>query len=77
MLFETPKLIQFELLGTTIYRKKNVKIAPQDGSPVSFLIRPTTLGNIDIRLTAKTNLAGDAVVRKLLVKVVLFIKCRN
>ena len=56
-------------LGDAIYRKKTVRIQAQDGTPVSFLIRPTTLGNIDLRLTAKTSTAGDSVVRQLLVKV--------
>lgn len=57
--------------GDAIYRKKNVRIQAQDGTPVSFLIRPITLGNIDLRLTAKTSTAGDAIVRQLLVKVSL------
>ena len=58
-------------LGDAIYRKKTVRIQAQDGTPVSFLIRPTTLGNIDLRLTAKTSTAGDAIVKQLLVKVSL------
>jgi len=57
-----------ELTRDAIYRKKTVRIQAQDGTPVSFLIRPTTLGNIDLRLTAKTSTAGDSVVRQLLVK---------
>ena len=58
-------------LGETIFRKKTVRVPAQDGTPVSFLIRPTTLGNIDLRMTAKAATAGDAIVKKLLVKVLL------
>ena len=48
-----------------------MRVPAQDGTPVSFLIRPTTLGNIDLRMTAKAATAGDAIVKKLLVKVLL------
>ena len=58
-----------ELKGESLFRSKTVRVPAQDGSPVSFLIRPKTLGNIDIRMTAKSFTAGDAIVRKLLVKV--------
>lgn len=57
-----------ELKGESLFRSKTVRVPAQDGSPVSFLIRPKTLGNIDIRMTAKSFTAGDAIVRKLLVK---------
>ncbi|EFX86067.1 hypothetical protein DAPPUDRAFT_313404 [Daphnia pulex] len=57
-----------EISSEAIFRKKSVRIPAQDGTPVSFLIRPTTLGNIDLRLTAKAATAGDAIVKKLLVK---------
>jgi len=57
-----------EIPGETIFRRKTVRVKAQDGSPVSFMIRPKTLGNIDLRLTAKTSTAGDAIVRQLLVK---------
>lgn len=49
-------------------KRKFVSIAAQDGSPISFLITPKKLGPIDIKVTATTNTAGDAVVKKLLVK---------
>lgn len=54
--------------GDAIFRKKSVVVPAQDGTPVSFLIRPTTLGNIELRLTAKAATAGDSVVKQLLVK---------
>lgn len=57
-----------EISSETIFRKKSVRIPAQDGTPVSFLIRPTTLGHIDLRLTAKAATAGDAIIKKLLVK---------
>jgi len=60
--------------GEAVFRKKSVRVPAQDGTPISFLIRPTTLGNIDLRMTAKTATAGDAVVKKLLVKVSSFLK---
>lgn len=49
-------------------KRKFVSIAAQDGSTVSFLITPKKLGPIDIKVTATTNTAGDAVLKKLLVK---------
>lgn len=61
--------MKLSLIGETIFRKKSVRVPAQDGAPVSFLIRPTTLGNIDLRMTAKAATAGDAIVKKLLVKV--------
>lgn len=57
------------LSGETIFRKKSVRVPAQDGTSISFLIRPTTLGAIDLRMTAKAATAGDAVIKKLLVKV--------
>ena len=49
-------------------KKKTVTIAPFDGVSVSFLITPKKLGNIDIKVKASSENAGDAVVRKLLIK---------
>lgn len=49
-------------------KRKTVTIAPFDGVSVSFLITPKKLGHIDLRVVATSPTAGDAVVRKLLVK---------
>ncbi|KAK2720960.1 hypothetical protein QYM36_004745 [Artemia franciscana] len=51
-----------------IFREKNVNVKSQDGASVSFLIRPKKLGYIDIKVSAKAPTAGDAELRKLLVK---------
>ncbi|KAL3260062.1 hypothetical protein MRX96_016533 [Rhipicephalus microplus] len=49
-------------------RSKTVRVPAQDGVPVSFLITPLKLGYIDIRVSATSSLAGDAILKKLLVK---------
>ena len=49
-------------------KKKFISIAANDGLSVVFLITPKKLGYIDIKLTATAPTAGDAVIRKLLVK---------
>ncbi|XP_077503862.1 CD109 antigen-like isoform X3 [Amblyomma americanum] len=49
-------------------RTKKVMVPAQDGIPVSFLITPLKLGYIDIRVSATSSLAGDAILKKLLVK---------
>lgn len=49
-------------------RTKKVTVPAQDGVPVSFLITPLKLGYIDIHVSATSSLAGDAILKKLLVK---------
>lgn len=49
-------------------KRKFVTVPAQDGASLSFLITPKKLGNIDIKVTATTNSAGDTVLKKLLVK---------
>ena len=45
-----------------------VSIPANDGVSVTFLITPKTMGYIDIKMTANSAMAGDSVLRKLLVK---------
>lgn len=49
-------------------KNKKVIIAPFDGVSIPFLITPKKLGYITIHVRAKTDNAGDAVSKKLLVK---------
>lgn len=49
-------------------KRKTILIPANDGSAVSFIITPVQLGYIDIKMTASTSNAGDAVMKKLLVK---------
>lgn len=49
-------------------RKKSVEVPSNSGRTVSFMIRPTKLGHITIKVTATTALAGDGVERQLLVE---------
>lgn len=49
-------------------RTKKVTVPAQDGVPVSFLITPLKLGYIDVHVSATSSLAGDAILKKLLVK---------
>lgn len=49
-------------------KRKTVTIPSMDGVSVTFLITPKKLGYIDIKMSARSDNAGDAVIRKLLVK---------
>ncbi|XP_021920080.1 CD109 antigen-like isoform X2 [Zootermopsis nevadensis] len=51
-----------------LYRRKKVSVRANSGSSVSFMITPKKLGHITIKVTASSPLAGDSVVKKLLVK---------
>ncbi|KAJ6220697.1 hypothetical protein RDWZM_006509 [Blomia tropicalis] len=61
---------EIEFAGETEIKSKSktVTIPPFDGVSVSFVITPKRLGPIDIKVSAKADNAGDAVIRKLLVK---------
>ena len=52
-----------------LFVKKQVLVPKNDGASVTFMVIPKTLGHVDIKVTARTSVAGDAVQRKLLVKV--------
>lgn len=60
--------IEFAAQTEVKEKRKTVTIAPFDGVSVSFLITPKKLGNIDVKVKASSENAGDAIVRKLLVK---------
>lgn len=47
---------------------RQVKVASGSGTPVSFMIVPQTLGNIEIRVTATSGAAVDVVSKQLLIK---------
>lgn len=49
-------------------KTKPITVPPEDGASVSFLVKPLRLGYMDIRVTASSSLASDAVVKRLLVK---------
>lgn len=51
-----------------VSRKKTVDVPSNSGRTVSFMIKPTKLGHITIKVTATTALAGDGVERQLLVE---------
>ena len=55
-------------IGEAKETRKTVTVPALDGVSVSFVITPKKLGNIDIKLRATADNAGDAIVRKLLVK---------
>ncbi|XP_022645189.1 CD109 antigen-like isoform X2 [Varroa destructor] len=48
--------------------RKRVTVQPQNGTPVTFLITPTKLGYIDIKVTASHGYGGDSISKKLLVQ---------
>ena len=49
-------------------KRKTISVPAFDGVSVSFLITPKKLGHIDIKVQATSDNAGDAIVRKLLIK---------
>ena len=55
-------------IGEAKETRKTVTVPAFDGVSVSYLITPKKLGNIDVKVTATADNAGDAIVRKLLVK---------
>ncbi|XP_014247621.1 CD109 antigen-like isoform X2 [Cimex lectularius] len=57
---ESPKL--------ELFRRKHINVGRQSGASTSFLITPKEVGYIDLKITAKSPLAGDAILKKLLVK---------
>lgn len=60
--------IDDEKLESSRSQTRNIRISPQDGAPVSFLIKPNKLGLIEILLTARSDFAADGISKKLLVK---------
>ena len=56
-------------LELELYRRKRVSVRASSGSSMSFMITPKKLGHITIIVTASSPVAGDSVVKKLLVKV--------
>ena len=56
-------------VGLELFRRRKLSIKAGTGQSTTFLIRPTTLGYIDIKLVARSQIAGDAIEKKLLVKV--------
>ncbi|CAG2179489.1 unnamed protein product, partial [Oppiella nova] len=60
---------QLDIKGVNASEKRQlVSIPANDGVSVTFLITPKTMGYINIKLTANSAMAGDSVLRKLLVK---------
>lgn len=51
-----------------LFRKKSIHIPSNSGKTIPFMIKPTKLGHITIKVTATTPLAGDGVERQLLVE---------
>jgi hypothetical protein len=49
--------------------KKVVVVNANDGATVTFVIRPRKVGNVDLKVTARSRVAEDSVLRQLLVKV--------
>ncbi|KXJ75385.1 hypothetical protein RP20_CCG011856 [Aedes albopictus] len=51
-----------------LFRKKAVYVPANSGKTIPFMIKPSKLGHITIKVTATTQLAGDGVERQLLVE---------
>lgn len=65
----SPVPVRFFTTELELYKRKSLTIKANSGSPTSFLIKAKDLGHISIKLTATSKLAGDAIEKKLLVKV--------
>ncbi|CAG2178654.1 unnamed protein product [Oppiella nova] len=60
---------QLDIKGVNVSEMRQlVSIPANDGVSVTFTITPKTMGYIDIKLTATSAMAGDSVLKKLLVK---------
>lgn len=49
-------------------RKKTVQVKSNDGTSVSFMIRPLKVGHITIKVTAESDMAGDGMEKQLKVE---------
>lgn len=59
----------YSITELELYKRKTLTIKANTGTPTSFLIKAKDLGYISLKLTATSKLAGDAIEKKLLVKV--------
>lgn len=50
------------------YKTRKIKVPAKESVPVSFLITSNKVGPINLKVKAKSSIAGDSVVRTLLVK---------
>lgn len=57
------------IVALELYRRRKLFVNAGTGKSTTFLIRPSVLGYISIKLVANSRIAGDALERKLLVKV--------
>lgn len=44
-----------------LYRKKTINVKSNEGSAVSFMVRPKRVGLVNIKVTARTSQAGDGI----------------
>lgn len=51
-----------------MYRRKKISVNSNDGTALSFMIRPKRVGPITIKVTATSTLAGDGIERILQVE---------
>lgn len=63
--------------SNSISRRKLVRVAAQNSAGVSFLVTCSRLGEVNLKTTASSHLAGDGVVRSLRVKAEGEIQHRN
>lgn len=55
-----------------LFRRRKVTVPSGSGKSVTFVIRPRVLGYINIKVMANGKIAGDAIEKRLLVKVSIF-----
>lgn len=60
--------IDDEKLNSSQSESRQIRIPPQDGSSVSFLVKPRKVGQIEIRIIARSDLASDGISKRLLVR---------
>lgn len=51
-----------------LYRRKTVRVKPNEGAGLSFMVKPKRVGPMNIKVTAQAPRAGDGVERILLVE---------
>lgn len=51
-----------------LYRRKTINVKSNEGTSISFMVRPKRVGLINIKVTARSSQAGDGIEQVLKVK---------
>lgn len=61
-------LILVNFIEIELYRRKTINVKSNEGTSVSFMVRPKRVGLVNVKVTARSSQAGDGIERLLKVK---------